>query len=135
MMNLSNLNWLAIIVAALSAFILGGLWYSPLLFGKPWMAENKFTNENLKGNQAKIFLFAFLWSFIISFNLALFLSDSDTTAERGIAIGFHAGFGFAAMAIFIIGLFERKTTRYMVINAAYITVALTLMGLILGAWR
>ena len=38
---IQNLNWLAIIVAALSTFLLGGIWYS--VFEKPWMAANNFT--------------------------------------------------------------------------------------------
>ena len=46
-----NLNWLAIIVAAVSAFILGGLWYSPLMFAKRWMKETGITEESTKNNK------------------------------------------------------------------------------------
>ncbi len=45
---LTHLNWLAIVVAALSTFLIGGLWYSPLLFGKQWMSENNFTEDELR---------------------------------------------------------------------------------------
>ena len=33
-MDISHLNWLAVVVAALSAFMVGGIWYSKALFGK-----------------------------------------------------------------------------------------------------
>jgi hypothetical protein len=39
------------------------------------------------------------------------------------------------MMIFVVGLFERKSTRYLLINGGYATVALTLMGWIIGVWR
>jgi hypothetical protein len=32
----ANVNWLAVIVGAVLAFLLGWLWYSPMLFGRKW---------------------------------------------------------------------------------------------------
>lgn len=135
-MDFSTLNWLAIIVAAISAFVVGALWYSPVLFGKAWMRANNFTEESMKGaNMGKIFGFAFLWILIMSINLAMFLNDPSTTAAWGATAGFLAGFGWAATGIFVVSLFERRSTAYMLINGGYLAVALTLMGFILGAWR
>ena len=69
-----NLNWLAIIVAAVSAFVLGGLWYSPLLFAKRWMKETGITEESTKNaNMIKIFFLAFILALIASFFLAMFI--------------------------------------------------------------
>ncbi|MES2826590.1 MAG: DUF1761 domain-containing protein [Bacteroidota bacterium] len=133
---MSTLNWAAIVAATIAGFLIGGLWYSPLLFAKAWMKENGFTEEGMKNsNMGKIFGLTFLFSFIMAFNLAMFLNDSKTDAAWGATAGFLAGFGWVAMAIFINGQFERKTTRYMLINAGYMTVTLTVMGLILGVWR
>jgi hypothetical protein len=135
-MDISTLNWPAIIVAAGSSFLIGGLWYSPILFGKQWMQENNLTDEEMKkGNMPKIFGLTFLFSLIMAFNLAMFLNDSKTDAAWGATAGFLAGFGWVAMCIFTIGQFERKSTRYMLINGGYVTVGLTVMGLILGIWR
>lgn len=135
-MDASTLNVPAILAAAVLAFVIGGMWYSPLLFGKVWMQENGFTESDLqKGNSARIFGFAFLWSLVMAFNLGMFLNDPGTTASWGAIAGFLAGFGWIAMGIFIIGLFERRSTRYMLINAAYMVVSLTLMGLVIGLWR
>jgi hypothetical protein len=49
--------------------------------------------------------------------------------------GFLAGFGFSALIFIIIGLFEMRSWRYILINGGYITIYFTLVGLILGAWR
>lgn len=135
-MDVSAINWVAAAVAALTNFALGGLWYSPVLFGKAWQKENKLSDEDLKkGNMARIFGFSFLWSLVMSFNLAMFLADEKTDAAWGMTAGFLAGFGWVAMAICIIGLFERRSTKYMLINAGYMVISFLLMGLILGAWR
>jgi hypothetical protein len=135
-MDISTINWLAVLTAALSTFILGGLWYSPLLFYKSWARENNFKEEDLKKrNMAKVFGFSFLWSLVMSFNLAMYLNDKNTDATWGATAGFLAGFGWVAMAIFILGLFENKSLRYMLINAGYMVLSFIVMGLIIGAWR
>jgi hypothetical protein len=134
-MDISTINWLAVLVAALSTFLIGGLWYSPALFGKAWMKENHLNEADLKGGTAKIFGLTFLFAIVMSFNLAMFLNDEATDAVWGATAGFLAGFGWVAMSIFTIGLFERKSPTYMLINAGYITISFVIMGLILGAWR
>jgi sterol desaturase/sphingolipid hydroxylase (fatty acid hydroxylase superfamily) len=68
-----SLNWLAVVVAAVSAFALGGLWYSPMMFAKRWMKETGITEESAAGkNMVKIFGLAFILSFIAAFFLAMF---------------------------------------------------------------
>lgn len=135
-MDFSTLNWLAVVAAALSTFLLGGLWYSPVLFGKAWQKETGLSDDELKqGNMAKVFGLTFVWSLVMSVNLALFLNAPSTDATWGMTAGFLAGFGWVATGIFVIGLFERRSMRYMLIHGGYMTVALTIMGLIIGAWR
>lgn len=135
-MDISTINWLAVIAAALSTFLLGGVWYSPALFGNAWMRENGFTEEQLKKrNMARIFGFSFVWGLIMSVNLAMFLNDPATDLSWGASAGFLAGFGWVAMAIFVLGLFEGRSTRLMLINAGYFIVSFVIMGVILGAWR
>lgn len=134
-MDISSLNWLAVIVAGLSAFLLGGIWYSPILFSRAWMKENHLTENDLKeGNRAKIFGFSFLFSLIMAFNLAMFLAGPETDFTWGLTAGFLAGiWGLSAIAI--VGLFELRSWKYIFINGGYIFLALGIMGGILGAWR
>ena len=133
-MNLHTLNFWAVLVAAFSAFLVGGLWYSPVLFAKAWKRANGFT-EDPPAAPMKIFSLSFLFSLVMAFNMAMFLNDPKTTAAWGATAGFLAGFGWAAMGVATLSLFERRPASYVLINGGYLTVALTLMGLILGAWR
>lgn len=129
------LNHVAIIVAAIVAFIIGGVWYGPL-FGKAWMREMGLTPEAAAaGNRAKIFGLAFLFTLVMAYNLGFFLGDPSIGLAMGAAYGFATGFGWIAMGLFIVGLFERRSARLMLLNGGYMAVTLTVMGLIIGAWR
>lgn len=127
-----HLNWLAVFVAALSTFVIGGIWYA--VFEKSWMASNHFSSEDLKSRKMPlVFGISFLLSFIMSLNLAMFIGKEDMVF--GTIAGFMAGFGWVALAIGIISLFENRPLKYVLINGGYMVVAFTLMGAILGAWK
>ncbi len=130
-----NLNWLAIIVAALSAFILGGLWYSPLMFVKRWMKETGITEESTKNtNMGKLFSLAFILSLLAAFFLAMFIG-SDAGAGFGALAGFMAGFGWVFTFMGISYLFESRTLAHFLINSVYSIISLTIMGFIIGIWQ
>lgn len=132
---MEGLNIWAVLVAALSTFLIGGLWYSPAVFGKAWMRENGFTEEFLRaGNMAKIFGLSFVLALIAAINLAMFLGPEDRP-EMGALWGFAAGFGWVATFVGTHYLFERKSFTLFLINAGYSVVALTIMGVILAAWK
>lgn len=133
-MALQSLNYLAVIAAAVSAFLIGGLWYSPVLLGSAWKKANGF-ESNPPAAGPKVFVLALILSLVMAVNLAMFLNDPKTTTAWGATAGFLAGFGWAAMGIGIVSLFERRSLGYVLINGGYLTVALTVMGVILGAWR
>lgn len=142
---MDTINWLAVLVAGISAFALGAAWYSPALFGKAWMKDNNLSMETIKkGNAGKIYGIAFLLSLIMAANLAMFLADSPATcpeacAQRtdmawGATAGFLAGvWVFCAVAMH--GLFEHRSWRLICINGGYSLVGLALMGAIIGLWR
>ena len=134
-MDPSQVNWLAIIVAGLSAFLVGGIWYSPVLFANAWMADNNLNTDELKAsNKARTFGISFIFSVIMAINLGFFLADSKTDITWGTTAGFLAGI-WTFSAITIQGLFELKSWRLIFINGCYSLVSLTLMGTIIGAWR
>jgi hypothetical protein len=129
------INHFAVIVAAISDFIVGALWFSPLLFYNTWLQENSLTEEVLKkGNPAITYSITFILALIISYNLAFFLGDSGTDTIWGLAAGFLAGV-WAAAGFTIIALFEKKSIKYILIDCGYLLVAFSLKGLIIGAWR
>lgn len=130
------LNYLAILAATVSTFLLGGLWYSPVLFGRAWMKEIGVDPEAL-GEKEKFGLImgvSFVLELIMAINLALFIGARGTLAF-GLLAGAAAGFGWVALAFGVTYLFERKSLRLFFINAGYHAVAFTTMGAILGAWR
>ena len=135
-MNSMQINWLAVVAAALSAFVVGGLWYSPVLFGKVWLNANGFTEEQAQSfNKARAFIGAFVFALIMSANLAAFLADPKTTMWWGMTAGALAGFGWVAAGLAITALFENRSWTYIMVNGGYHVVSFVLMGAILGAWR
>lgn len=129
-------NYPAILVATVSAFLLGGLWYSPVLFGRVWMREMGFTDESLKaqGDTGRIMGVSFILELVMAFNLAAFLGPKASLAFGAFA-GAAAGFGWVALSFGVTYLFERKSLRLFFVNAGYHGVTLTIMGAILGAWK
>jgi hypothetical protein len=132
---MDELNYLAVGASALSTFLIGGLWYSPAVFGKAWMRENGFKEDDMKNsNMVKIFGLAFLAALVAAINLAMFLGK-DVTVGTGAMYGFLTGFGWVAMFVGTHYLFERRSFTLFLINAGYSVVALTVMGIIIGAWK
>lgn len=127
-----SINWLAVVVATLSTFAIGAIWYGPI-FGKAWMKENGFTEEELKkANMGKLYGTAFVLELIMTINLAFFLHG--LSIGEGALYGFFTGFGWVAMAIGVNYLFSRKSIKLWFIDAFYFVVSFTLMGVILTAW-
>ena len=84
-----DVNYLAVLLAALSSFMIGGLWYSPLLFPKSWMAANGQSEERLRsGNPAIVFGGAFLLNLVAAFVLALWLKERAADIQDAASAGF-----------------------------------------------
>lgn len=131
-----DINYLAVLAAAVSAFVIGGIWYSPILFQKAWMNASGLNEEDVaQGNMAKIFGLAFLFELIMAANLASFLSGPETTISWGATAGALAGIGWVALGVGVLALFERRPWKYTLINGGYLAVSFIVMGAIIGAWR
>jgi hypothetical protein len=132
-MHLQSICWPAVLVAALSGFVIGGLWYGPL-FQKPWMAASGMTKEKgAQGNMVLTFAGAYILNLIGAMGIAILVGD-----HGGIASGAHVGaftaFFFVAAALGVIYLFEMRPFRLWLINAGYQIVNFAAMGAIIGAW-
>lgn len=136
-------NLLAVLVAAVTGFIIGGLWYSPLLVGNMWMAEAGLTEEQVNaGNKGKIFGVSFVALLIMSYCLEMFIGPTTEVGEgfyspsqQGAYYGFLTGFGWVFFAFVVVGLFEQRSWKHICINGGYWIVTLATMGGILGAWN
>jgi len=158
------MNFLAILVAAVSALVVGFIWYNPKVFGNAWMQAAGLTEEQLKGgNMAKIFGLALLFAFMLAFVLqpivihqygAISLVGGDPTKglpsftafmsdygdafrsfKHGALHGFISGLFIAFPIIGTTALFERKSAKYIFINSGYWVVTLTIMGAIICGWK
>jgi len=128
-------NIWAVLVAAVSAFLLGGLWYSPLLFARKWMAAAGLTQAQAQaGGPALKFGLAFVLSLIAAFVFALFLGPHPSL-NLGLGAGFSAGLFRVTASLGINYIFERKPLALFFINGGYHTLQFTFYGLVLGLWH
>ena len=128
-----NIHWLSVLVAAISSFLIGGIWYGPI-FGKGWMTEFGFTEEDLKKrSMPKVFGLSLFLALVAALVLEMFIG-AEADLIFGTIAGFFAGFGWVATMLGILYLFEMRSLKAYVINAGYCIVSLTIMGIILGAW-
>lgn len=136
-------NWLAIIVAAVSYMAIGYAWYSDMLFGKTYRKEMGVKEGSMKpGSDFMIkmlglgTLSALFMAFVLSHSVAFagtYLGASG--AWLGLMTGFWNWFGYQVV-IFINGyLYEKKSVKLTVINAVYMLVALLVMGCIIAEWK
>jgi len=133
---MEGINWLAVVAAAAATFVIGGIWYSPLLFGRAWMKANGLVPDDLKhGNPALIYGAAGLLALVMAANLAAFVSFEGVTLTFALGAALAAGLGWAAAGLAIVALFERRSWAYIAINGGYLAAAFLAMGLIIGAWR
>lgn len=129
-----EMNYLAVLAAAVSAFVLGGIWYGPL-FGKAWQTAAGLSDEALKqGSQATIFGGAFLLSLLAAFVFAMFLGPAPAL-EFALFAGVSAGLCWVAASLGLLYLFERRSLKLFLVNGGYVTLQFTLYGLVLGLWH
>jgi hypothetical protein len=125
------INLIAVGVAAVVAYALAALWYSPVLFFKAWQAELGLTDEQAKrASRPTTLAAAFLIVLAGTVAFAFFLGK--VTPAQGALYGLTAGFVWVAGSIGINYLFEGKSLRFFLINGGYHTLEFTLIGLILG---
>lgn len=130
-----SFNFGAVAAAAALCFAIGGLWYSPLLFARPWMKEVGLTEEQTRSApMARVFGLSALASLVMAFNLAAFIGPKASLGF-GLFAGAAAGLGWVAMSLGVIYLFEQRSLKLWLINSGYQVVAYTAMGGLLGVWK
>ena len=131
-------HWPVILGAAVAAWFIGALWYSPLLFAKAWVKAQGHTPEKLaamQANAARAYAGSLAAFVLMAFILHLFLHRlGATTAAAGAGWGFHAWVGFAVPIGFTANLYSDKPLSAFLIDAGYQLVYLVAMGAILGRW-
>jgi hypothetical protein len=125
-------EWLPSLIAALSAFILGGLWYSPILFGRAWQKETGLSDERLAAsNKALIFGVSFILCLIAAIAFSMVIGP-----EPDMFMSLHSGIGvgvaWVATSFGVNYLFELKSLKLWMINAGYHSLQFAVYGLVFG---
>jgi hypothetical protein len=134
-MNIFDVNWLAVVLAALGAFVVGGIWYGPIM-GKSWMAAVGLSEEQVKvGNASVIYGGAFLFSLLMSWTLAhtfaSYAAELDFLTKALTAFGVAIGFVVPAMGVNY--LFSMRSKALFFIDATYWLLFFTVMGAVHAA--
>ena len=138
--DFGELNYLAIVVGVVFNMVLGALWYSPFLLGKPWMAATGITVEAIeeagKGEQYKGYAIAVVVSIVLVLVLAL-LTQSLGIDEPldGLVLGLVAGIGLVAASQAPNYSFEGRSLRLFLINLGYSVVGFAVIGVLLASWQ
>jgi hypothetical protein len=129
-----DINYVAVVVAALVPMFLGALWYSTALFARPWMRAVDRTQEELKGGQLGYVISA-IGSLLMSYALARInrWAEVDDLWNGGL-VGLLVWVGFVAPVLAVTTYFAGRPAKLWLINAGYQLVALVLVGAIHGVW-
>lgn len=125
-----TINFLAVGLAALSMFVIGGLWYS-VLFPRAWQRSAGVSDDALGSGAARVFIGSFVLALVIAVSLAAFIGSESIAF--GTVVGAIAGLTFFAAPLGITYLFERRSLALATINGGYGVVSFAVMGLIIGA--
>jgi uncharacterized protein DUF1761 len=136
---LGDLNWLAVIVAAVAFFALGGLWYSNLLFGKQWTAAVGWEVPEGEKPPVTLYLVPLATCVVSTIAVAMVAAATGTdTFGEAIVLGLVAGLGLAGMALLVTGFFDPKKPKPLVwvaITSGYHLVGFLITAVIVALWQ
>ena len=140
-MQILGIRILPVVVAAIACMILGFLWYSPVLFAKPWMIlmgydpNDKARLDEMRKSAGKTYTLAFLASLISAFVLAKIIGlTTVNTALYGMKVAFAVWLGFVTTVQLTGALFSKQPIKLYLINTGYQLVCYLVMGAILAVW-
>lgn len=134
----SDINWLAVLVAAIAYFALGALWYSKILFAPKWIAYTKVdpANPDATKGMAAIMLMSFVWMFITCIGLAILVSRIELVVwQTGLKLGLLTGVCFGMAALSISYLYEKRPAGLHLINGGFTVLGNIIAAIIICCWN
>ncbi len=132
-----EVNFVAVFVATVAAFMVGALWYGPL-FGKSWKVLMGFSDETMKNMNmtlAKALSGGFVATLVLVFVLANFMHALRVlTVGEALALAFWIWIGFVATIMSNSMWYENRPLKLYVINASHYFVALMVAAAVLAWW-
>lgn len=134
MFDLNSLNFFAIVVAGFSGFVLGGLWYSPRMFGPMWKMEKGIRDE-LWVSPVWPMTSSIVGSLITAFAIAVLVQAMQLSGiASGLKLGLLLGFGVVAAGVMTDALFLGDSIRAIAIQAGYRVLNIVFISLIITLW-
>jgi hypothetical protein len=133
-MCMGGISFWAILMAAASSFLLGGLWYSPAVFGTLWNRENGSDPKGQHGHPARVFGVSFVLSLVAAAAFAYWLGPNPSL-QTSLSFGLIAGLCFVAACFGVNYQFAQRSTLMWAIDGGYHTLQFLLFGLVLGLWH
>lgn len=130
-------NYFSVLLASLASMVVGFVWYSPLMFAKPWMKHMKLDAKKLKESQKKMgktYGMSFITTVVTAGVLALLLNTSLViTMTEGLMLGGVVWLGFVATTMFTGVLFSEMPVGLFLINSGYQLASILVMSAVLTA--
>jgi hypothetical protein len=143
-MNFYAINWLAVFVSAIACMAVGFLWYSPILFAKPWMrlmgvkCDTPEEKAAMQKEAGPMYGQAFVMGIISAAFLAIVITRMfvpSTDLMRGLKIAFGVWLGFVATVQYTGALFTKRPKVLFLIDTGYQLVCYLVMGAIITKWQ
>lgn len=136
---LSHLNWLHVFVAAIAYFVVGALWYSPVLFSKAWVKAHQIDMSNKEAAQkgmAAMMAGSFLLMFVSTIGLGIVYQLIPAVGLSGaVKTGLFVGLCFSTTAVAIGYLYNKKPLAAYLIDCGYHIVGLIVASIVLVLWQ
>lgn len=135
-----EVNIVAIILAGVASMAVGFLWYSPLLFAKPWMKLMGYTEKSMeaaKKEMGKTYAISFVASLITAYVLAHVMTLSESFFHyapiyAGVSTAFWMWLGFVGPVQLTDALFGSKKWNLFFINTGYQLASMVVMGVVIA---
>jgi hypothetical protein len=136
---ITELNYVAVVVVAVVGFLLGWLWYSPLMFAKAWMRERNITEEDMKkcmeDGVASYFILGFVYTLLSTFGLAVLIAMFQADAMHGAIYGAFFGLFGPGVRMLNGGVWEQASKKLQAIKVSHEVVLYAIQGAILAVWH
>lgn len=131
-----QINWLAVVLAALSTMVVGSLWYSPKVFGNLWQKLAKLDPKNM-ADPVKAISLTVVASLVTAYVLAhvAYLSNAffgNSFLQDALTTAFWVWLGFTAVRILTHDLFENRPAKLTLLTVSHEFVTFMIMGLVIG---
>lgn len=134
---LNHINWLAVLVGGLAYFFLGAIWYTSL-FGKKWQSYNAalMSSPDAKKGAVAAMIISVMLMLVCSLGLSLLAVRFGILGWMGgLKLGIVTGVCFAATAIHISYVYEKRPLGLHLINGLYNIAGNIIAAIIICSWR